>query len=113
MVITLVVLLLGGYLTINENISLGEFSFYSVCFSIDLAKVTWFLSEIPSSVAAAGRILDLLNEKPFITSKENTLSLPEDGSGNLEFNDVCFRYGNEQIFNNLSFKSMERKRLQL
>ena len=107
MVITLVVLLLGGYLTINENISLGEFiAFTQYVFLLiwPLRITAWFLSEIPSSVAAAGRILDLLNEKPFITSKENTLSLPEDGSGSLEFNDVCFRYGNEQIFNNLSFK---------
>ena len=107
MVITLVVLLLGGYLTINENISLGEFiAFTQYVFLLiwPLRITAWFLSEIPSSVAAAGRILDLLNEKPYITSKENTLSLPEDGSGSLEFNNVCFRYGNEQIFNNLSFK---------
>ena len=107
MVITLEVLLLGGYLTINENISLGEFiAFTQYVFLLiwPLRITAWFLSEIPSSVAAAGRILGLLNEKPFITSKENTLSLPEDGSGSIEFNDVCFRYGNEQIFNNLSFK---------
>ena len=83
MVITLVVLLLGGYLTINENISLGEFiAFTQYVFLLiwPLRITAWFLSEIPSSVAA-GRILDLLNEKPFITDKENTKSLPEDGDG--------------------------------
>jgi ABC-type multidrug transport system fused ATPase/permease subunit len=107
MVITLVVLLLGGYLTINGSISLGEFiAFTQYVFLLiwPLRITAWFLSEIPSSVAAAGRILDLLNEKPFITSKENTLTLPIDGSGSIEFKNVSFKYGKEQIFNDLTFK---------
>ena len=76
MVITLVVLLLGGYLTINENISLGEFIAFTqyVFLLIWPLRITAWFSEIPSSVAAAGRILDLLNEKPFITQKKHPFS---------------------------------------
>ena len=58
MVITLAVLLLGGYLSINELISLGEFiAFTQYVFLLlwPLRITAWFLSEIPSSVSAGTR----------------------------------------------------------
>ncbi len=106
MVITLAVLLLGGYLSINEFISLGEFiAFTQYVFLLlwPLRITAWFLSEIPSSVAAGTRILELLDEVPLITDSESTKSLPTDGNGSISFNQVNFKYGKEKIFDNLSF----------
>ena len=106
MIITLAVLLLGGYLSINEFISLGEFiAFTQYVFLLlwPLRITAWFLSEIPSSVAAGTRILDLLDEVPLITDSESTKSLPNDGDGSISFNQVNFKYGKEKIFDNLSF----------
>ena len=106
MIITLAVLLLGGYLSINEFISLGEFiAFTQYVFLLlwPLRITAWFLSEIPSSVAAGTRILDLLEEVPLITDSESTKSLPTDGNGSISFNQVNFKYGKEKIFDNLSF----------
>ena len=106
MIITLVVLLLGGYLSINEFISLGEFiAFTQYVFLLlwPLRITAWFLSEIPSSVAAGTRILELLDEVPLITDSESTKSLPNDGNGSISFNQVNFKYGKEKIFDNLSF----------
>lgn len=106
MIITLAVLLLGGYLSINEFISLGEFiAFTQYVFLLlwPLRITAWFLSEIPSSVAAGTRILDLLDEVPLITDSESTKSLPTDGNGSISFNQVNFKYGKEKIFDNLSF----------
>ena len=106
MIITLAVLLLGGYLSINEFISLGEFiAFTQYVFLLlwPLRITAWFLSEIPSSVAAGTRILDLLDEVPLITDSESTKSLPNDGNGSISFNKVNFKYGKEKIFDNLSF----------
>ncbi len=106
MIITLAVLLLGGYLSINEFISLGEFiAFTQYVFLLlwPLRITAWFLSEIPSSVAAGTRILDLLDEVPLITDSESTKSLPNDGNGSISFNQVNFKYGTEKIFDNLSF----------
>ena len=68
-----------------------------------LRKTAWFLSEIPASVSAANRILELLNEKPAIVNNENVEKLPEGGNGTITFNKVNFKYGNENIFDNLSF----------
>ena len=106
MVITLAVLLLGGYLSINELISLGEFiAFTQYVFLLlwPLRITAWFLSEIPSSVSAGTRILELLDEVPLITDNESTKTLPTDGDGSITFDHVNFKYGNEKIFDNLSF----------
>ncbi len=106
MIITLAVLLLGGYLSINGFISLGEFiAFTQYVFLLlwPLRITAWFLSEIPSSVAAGTRILELLDEVPLITDSESTKSLPTDGNGSITFNQVNFKYGKEKIFDNLSF----------
>ena len=106
MIITLAVLILGGYLSINELISLGEFiAFTQYVFLLlwPLRITAWFLSEIPSSVAAGTRILELLDEVPLITDNESTESLPTDGDGSIAFNKVNFKYGKEKIFDDLSF----------
>ena len=106
MVITLAVLLLGGYLSINELISLGEFiAFTQYVFLLlwPLRITAWFLSEIPSSVSAGTRILELLDEVPLITDNESTKTLPTDGDGSITFDQVNFKYGEEKIFDNLSF----------
>ena len=106
MVITLAVLLLGGYLSINELISLGEFiAFTQYVFLLlwPLRITAWFLSEIPSSVSAGTRILELLDEVPLITDNKSTKTLPTDGDGSITFDHVNFKYGKEKIFDNLSF----------
>ena len=112
MVITLAVLILGGYLTINNFLSLGEFiAFTQYVFLLiwPLRITAWFLSEIPSSVAAGNRILELLNETPTITDDESPNELPEDGDGSLKFSKVNFKYGNEKIFDDLTLEIQGKK----
>ena len=112
MVITLLVLLLGGYLTINELITLGDFiAFTQYVFLLlwPLRITAWFLSEIPSSVSAGIRILELLDEEPTIIDDKSNTIFPEDGKGTIKFTNVNFKYGKENIFNNLSFEIEGKK----
>lgn len=112
MIITLLVLILGGYLSINDYISLGEFiafTQYVILLIWPLRITAWFLSEIPSSVSAGNRILELLNEVPTISEQQVTQTLPTDGNGSLKFHNVNFRYGNEKIFDDLSFEVEGKK----
>ncbi len=107
MIITLVVLLLGGYLAINEFITLGDFiafTQYVILLIWPLRITAWFLSEIPSSVSAGNRILELLDEQPSIINNDELVEFPIDGNGTIEFENVDFSYGNDTIFNELSFK---------
>ena len=106
MIITLFVLVLGGFLSVNDYITFGDFiAFNQYVFLLmwPLRITAWFLSEIPASVSAANRILELLNEKPAIVNNENVEKLPEGGNGTITFNKVNFKYGNEKIFDDLSF----------
>ena len=112
MVITLAVLLLGGYLTINDYLSLGEFiAFTQYVFLLiwPLRITAWFLSEIPSSIAAGNRIRELLNETPTITDEKSSNELPKNGDGSLKFSNVNFKYGNEKIFDDLTFEIEGKK----
>ena len=112
MVITLLVLLLGGYLSINDFITLGDFiAFTQYVFLLlwPLRITAWFLSEIPSSVTAGNRILDLLNESPSIVDGSSDETFPETGNGSLKFSNVNFRYGEDKIFDNLSFEIEGKK----
>jgi len=112
MVITLLVLLLGGYLSINEFITLGDFiAFTQYVFLLlwPLRITAWFLSEIPSSVTAGNRILDLLNESPSIVDGSSDETFPKTGNGSLKFSNVNFRYGEDKIFDNLSFEIEGKK----
>lgn len=112
MVITLLVLLLGGYLSINNFITLGDFiAFTQYVFLLlwPLRITAWFLSEIPSSVTAGNRILDLLNETPSIVDGNSDETFPETGNGSLKFSNVNFRYGDEKIFDDLSFEVKGKK----
>jgi len=112
MVITLLVLLLGGYLSINELITLGDFiAFTQYVFLLlwPLRITAWFLSEIPSSVSAGIRILELLDEEPTIVDDNSDTAFPVEGIGAIKFSNVTFRYGKEKIFDDLSFEIEGKK----
>ena len=112
MVITLLVLLLGGYLSINDFITLGDFiAFTQYVFLLlwPLRITAWFLSEIPASVSAGTRILELLDEEPTIIDDNSDGHFPEDGDGSLKLTNVNFKYGTENIFKDLSFEIEGKK----
>jgi len=112
MVITLLVLLLGGYLSINELITLGDFiAFTQYVFLLlwPLRITALFLSEIPSSVSAGIRILELLDEEPTIVDDNSDTAFPVEGIGAIKFSNVTFKYGKEKIFDDLSFEIEGKK----
>ena len=106
MAVSMLVLVIGGYLTINDSISLGDFvafTQYIILLVWPLRITAWFLSEIPRSVAAANRILDLLDEEPRIIDNNNLIDLSSEGAGEIVFEEVKFRYGVDQVLNGASF----------
>tara|TARA_B100000586_G_scaffold67606_2_gene47074 strand:+ start:338 stop:2095 length:1758 start_codon:yes stop_codon:yes gene_type:complete len=104
--VSMLVLLVGGYLTINELISLGDFvafTQYIILLVWPLRITAWFLSEIPRSVAASNRILDLLEEEPKIIDSTELDVLPRDGKGEITYEGVEFRYGPDKVFDDITF----------
>jgi len=106
MTISMLVLIVGGYLTINDSISLGDFvafTQYIILLVWPLRITAWFLSEIPRSVAASNRILDLLDEEPRIVESSILKELPADGKGEIVYEGVEFQYGKDGVFKDLTF----------
>ena len=106
MAVSMLVLVIGGYLTINDSISLGDFvafTQYIILLVWPLRITAWFLSEIPRSVAAANRILDLLDEEPRIIDNDNLIDLSSEGPGEVVFEEVRFNYGVDLVLNGASF----------
>ena len=106
MAVSMLVLVIGGYLTINDSISLGDFvafTQYIILLVWPLRITAWFLSEIPRSVAAANRILDLLDEEPRIIDNDNLIDLSSEGPGEVVFEEVRINYGVDQVLNGASF----------
>ena len=106
MAVSMLVLLVGGYITINGLISLGDFvafTQYIILLVWPLRITAWFLSEIPRSVAASNRILDLLEEKPNIIESNKLENLPSNGKGEITYEGVKFRYGQDTVFEDITF----------
>ena len=106
MAVSMLVLLVGGYITINGLISLGDFvafTQYIILLVWPLRITAWFLSEIPRSVAASNRILDLLEEKPNIIESNKSENLPSNGKGEITYEGVKFKYGQDNVFEDITF----------
>lgn len=92
------VLLLGGWLTLHDRISLGTF----VAFSLYLASlmgparsITMMFAVGQQAGAAADRVLELVDLDAGITDPERPRPLPAGGL-DVSFDDVHFGYGAEQ-----------------
>ncbi|HEY0933547.1 MAG TPA: ABC transporter ATP-binding protein [Trebonia sp.] len=101
------VLLLGGWLAIRGNVSLGTF----LAFSSYLAQLTGPVRILTSLVtigqesrASVIRVFEVIDSKPVIADKPDAVELPADANG-IEFEDVQFGYVPSQpVLRGLSLK---------
>jgi len=71
---------------------LGQFLLYSVMAAGALGALSEVWGELSQAAGAAERLGELLDTDPEISEPENSLSLPEDSSGALQFDDASFAY---------------------
>ncbi|ESU32833.1 multidrug ABC transporter ATP-binding protein [Bacillus sp. 17376] len=106
-----VVLLLGygGFLVMNESLLPGELvAFYSLVWYImwPIMNLGFVVNLFSQSKASGERLLEILESDEEIEEKRGALEV-EKLSGEVEFNDVTLRYGddeNEALYN-ISFKA--------
>lgn len=99
---------LGGMLNIMGYATPGNiasFVSYSRRFSRPLNQIASLYNTIQSAIAGAERVFELMDESPNIKNTENPL-VTEQLSGNIEFKNVNFGYGNENlVLKDISFKT--------
>jgi len=103
-----IVLLAGGYMAINANLSLGKlvaFIYYVVYMVFPMFSIGQFLVKSRQSAVSIGRLAELSNVPPMV---DNSGILPCNGDvkGNLEFENVCFSFdgSDRKIIDNISLE---------
>ena len=92
--VTLVVLVVGAWFTIEERITHGElvsFILYVNVLIKPVDKITALLELYPKGMAGFKRFLDLIEQDPEIQDKPNALTV-EHLNGDITFEQVGFRY---------------------
>ncbi|MGX4671177.1 ABC transporter ATP-binding protein [Cerasibacillus sp. JNUCC 74] len=105
--ITLLVLVVGAWLTYNNQLMIGELVsfvlFVNVLFT-PIQKITALLELYPKGMAGFKRFIDLLDVEPDVQNKKNAQDIAY-LHGNISFNHVSFAYEKTQkpVLNGISF----------
>lgn len=103
--LTVVLLLVGGLMVMQERLTLGElvmFNNYLWTLSNPLRYLGWLINDLQRFVAGATKIINLLTEKPRIKNGENPRQ-KESLAGKVEFSDVSFTLEGHAILREISF----------
>ncbi|WP_314049845.1 ABC transporter ATP-binding protein [Peptostreptococcus stomatis] len=93
-----IVSILGGYMAINGRLSVGDiqaFIQYMRSFTQPLNQIAQIMNLLQSTVAAADRIFEFLDEEEIDLSKKDILEGPV--QGNIKFDHVRFGYKSDNI----------------
>ncbi|WP_258880741.1 ABC transporter ATP-binding protein [Clostridium estertheticum] len=104
--LNIVIILIGGIMVINQSITIGNLvTFNAMIFTINnpMRMAGWLINDIQRFSASGEKIIELMNTKPKIKNSENQVE--EDRiKGNIEFKNVNFNYGDEEVLENINLK---------
>lgn len=93
-ILTLLVLIVGAWLSFNGTLSYGElvsFVLYTNVLIKPIDKISALLELYPKGMAGFKRFRELIEQEPDIQDKENAIAV-SDLKGNISFNQVDFSY---------------------
>ena len=102
----LLVIILGGYMVIQGEISLGTlaaFTEYSLNIVWPMEMIGWLSNDLASAIASYRRIKKIFQENPTIIEEDEPVILDE-VRGEIEFKNVSFTVNDSQILKDISFK---------
>ena len=106
--VVILVLWFGGKLILGggNHIDAGSFISYIVVFSQIISPAKSFSQgyyNVQKGVASAERIFEILDAEEVITEKENALPI-KDFKDNIEYKDVHFSYGKDEVLKGIDLK---------
>ncbi|PQD93867.1 multidrug ABC transporter ATP-binding protein [Pradoshia eiseniae] len=103
--LTLLVLIVGAWLSFNGSLTYGElvsFVLYTNVLVKPIDKISALLELYPKGMAGFKRFLELIEQEPDIQDKEDAITVHH-LHGDIEFNQVDFRYDDSKpVLNNIS-----------
>ncbi len=103
--LTIVLMLYGGYMVIQEEITLGDLvkvNGYLWMLNMPLRMAGWWVNDIQNFLTSVEKIYATYSEEPKIHAPR-TGGIHEKLRGDVEFKDVCYRADDEDIVNNINF----------
>lgn len=104
--LTLLVLVVGAWLTYNDKLSYGglvSFVLYTNVLVKPIDKISALLELYPKGMAGFKRFQEMLAQEPDIKEKPDAIEVPL--RGDIEFKHVSFGYGNgDYVLKDISFK---------
>lgn len=102
-----IMITLGGYLVIGTEMTIGTlvaFNGYIWTLIWPMRMLGWLTNMLAQNKASCKKIFAILDRVPEIQNIENPYT-PEDIKGDIEFKNVNFKYNEEEILKNVSFKA--------
>jgi len=105
----IIVIWIGGSMVIEDTLTLGEIIAFIAYLGLLIWPVIafgWVINIIQQAAASMKRLLKIFNEKDDVTDTSETDYNINSIDGEIEFNNVSFRYGSEleDVLKNISFK---------
>lgn len=102
----ILILLFGGYFVIKGKMTMGELvTFNSLTWMVNnpLRMSGWLVNDCQRVSASVEKIVEILDVKPTIVNAPNAVK-NDKISGNIEFKNVSFKYGDEYALQNINLK---------
>lgn len=102
----LIVIILGGYLVINDKMSLGTlgaFAEYSMNIVWPMEMLGWLTNMFASSIASGRRIKKIYAEQPLVTEIDGPVLL-DTVKGSIRFDKVSFALEDKNILSDINFE---------
>ena len=103
----IILLWIGGYAVINEQISIGDFVAFTVwlgMLSWPIISFGWIINLVQRASASMKRINKIMDETPDIRDTEFCDKSIKKIHGGIEFRNVSFSYGDPLVLKDISFK---------
>lgn len=106
-VLSVIMIFVGGIMVINKTMTLGNlvvFNGYIWALNNPMRMSGWLVNDVERFKASSVKIRELLNSEAKI---KNDFEIKEikPVKGNVEFRNVSFNYGKEEVLTNVSFKA--------
>lgn len=103
---TVIILLLGGYLVMQGQITIGTlfaFNTYVVMLAGPIQEASHLVNLWENAKASLEKVFELMDEEIVLTNKPDALPMPS-CRGEVEFRNVDFSYGEQPVLKNINFK---------
>ncbi|ALC91262.1 multidrug ABC transporter ATP-binding protein [Bacillus sp. FJAT-18017] len=105
-VFTVVMILVGGIMVINNSLTLGELAtFNGLIWALNnpMRMAGWLINDVQRFIASAKKVEELLKTPAKIVNAVK--GREEQVKGFVEFNHVSFSYGDEDVLSDVTFKA--------